>query len=121
MGRLWKNAPPSSELRPLPVQPGQPFLIMKPKRLVVVGGVAGGASAAARARRLCEQKRLKALLLDVRTPAEFEEAHIDGSVLMPLGDLNTEEVKRLAASKSACLLICRSGNRARQAGYNPFF
>ena len=28
---------------------------MKPKRLVIVGGVAGGASAASRARRLCEQ------------------------------------------------------------------
>lgn len=27
---------------------------MKEKRLVIVGGVAGGASAAARARRLCE-------------------------------------------------------------------
>ena len=62
-----------------------------------------------------QQKRLEALLLDVRTPAEFEEAHIDGSVLMPLGDLNTEEVKRLATGKSACLLICRSGNRAHQA------
>ena len=62
-----------------------------------------------------QQKRLEALLLDVRTPAEFEEAHIDGSVLMPLGNLNTEEVKQLAAGKSTCLLICRSGNRARQA------
>lgn len=62
-----------------------------------------------------QQKRLEALLLDVRTPAEFEEAHIDGSVLMPLGNLNTEEVKRLVAGKSACLLICQSGNRARQA------
>src|SRR6188768_440933 len=28
---------------------------MKPKRVVIVGGVAGGASAAARARRLCER------------------------------------------------------------------
>jgi NADPH-dependent 2,4-dienoyl-CoA reductase/sulfur reductase-like enzyme len=28
---------------------------MRPQRLVIVGGVAGGASAAARARRLCEQ------------------------------------------------------------------
>ena len=28
---------------------------MKPKRFIIVGGVAGGASAAARARRLCEQ------------------------------------------------------------------
>ena len=59
-----------------------------------------------------QQKSLEALLLDVRTPAEFEEAHIDGSVLMPLGTLNTEEVKRLAVGKSACLLICRSVPRA---------
>ncbi len=62
-----------------------------------------------------QQKRVEALLLDVRTPAEFEEAHIDGSVLLPLGDLNPEEVKRLAAGKSACVLVCRSGNRSRQA------
>lgn len=32
--------------------------ITKPKRLVIVGGVAGGASAAARARRLCEQSEI---------------------------------------------------------------
>ncbi len=30
-------------------------MIMKPKRIVIIGGVAGGASAAARARRLCEE------------------------------------------------------------------
>jgi rhodanese-related sulfurtransferase len=62
-----------------------------------------------------QQKRVEALLLDVRTPAEFEEAHIEGSILLPLGDLNPEEVKRLATGKSACVLVCRSGNRARQA------
>lgn len=61
------------------------------------------------------QKRVEALLLDVRPPAEFEEAHIDGSVLMPLGDFNPEEVKRLATGRSACVLICRSGSRSRQA------
>ncbi len=56
-----------------------------------------------------------ALLLDVRTPAEFAEAHIAGSVLHPLGSLSVEEVKRLAEGKNACVVICRSGNRARQA------
>jgi rhodanese-related sulfurtransferase len=56
-----------------------------------------------------------ALLLDVRTPAEFEEAHIEGSVLRPLSNLDAGEVAGLAAGKDECILICRSGNRARQA------
>ncbi len=56
-----------------------------------------------------------ALLLDLRTPAEFEEAHIEGSILHPLSNLDAGEVAGLAAGKDECILICRSGNRARQA------
>jgi len=56
-----------------------------------------------------------ALLLDVRTPAEYEDAHIDGAVLHPLSDLNPGRVKELASSHAHCFLICRSGGRARQA------
>ena len=56
-----------------------------------------------------------ALLLDVRTPAEFEELHIEGSLLKPLHELNPEEIKSLTQGKSACYVICRSGGRARQA------
>ncbi len=55
------------------------------------------------------------LLLDVRTPAEFEESHIEGSVLHPLTGLDAAKVKALAEGKEGCLIICRSGNRARQA------
>jgi rhodanese-related sulfurtransferase len=55
------------------------------------------------------------LLLDVRTPAEFEEAHIEGSVLHPLGSLDPAEVARLVAGKAECLVVCRTGNRASQA------
>ncbi len=55
------------------------------------------------------------LLLDVRTPAEFEELHIEGSVLHPLTSLDAAKVKALADGKAGCLVICRSGNRARQA------
>jgi len=62
-----------------------------------------------------QQKSKDALLLDVRTPAEFEEAHIEGSVLHPLSDLDRGEIEKLASGKNACILICRSGNRARQA------
>ena len=59
--------------------------------------------------------RLETLLLDVRTPAEFEEAHIEGSVCHPLSTLEPQQVAQLAAGKKGCLLICRSGNRAHQA------
>jgi rhodanese-related sulfurtransferase len=55
------------------------------------------------------------LLLDVRTPDEFEAAHIEGAVLHPLPGLNAQAVARLAEGKSASVLICRTGKRARQA------
>ena len=62
-----------------------------------------------------EQNQSTALLLDVRTPAEFEESHIPGSVLHPLGNLNPVEVEILAAGKTQCVVICQSGKRAAQA------
>jgi rhodanese-related sulfurtransferase len=61
------------------------------------------------------ERAKEVLILDVRTPAEFEEAHIEGSVLHPLSSLEPGEVARLAAGKEESILICRSGNRARQA------
>lgn len=57
----------------------------------------------------------ESLLLDVRTPAEFEEVHVEGAVLHPLTELNPAQVRDLAQGKRACVLICRSGGRARQA------
>jgi rhodanese-related sulfurtransferase len=51
----------------------------------------------------------------VRTPAEFEQAHISGSVLYPLGRINPMEVENLAAGKNQCVIICQSGKRAAQA------
>ena len=59
--------------------------------------------------------RASALLLDVRTPAEFTEVHIPGSVLHPLDRLDPTAVRQLAEGKSACVIICRSGGRAAQA------
>lgn len=50
-------------------------------------------------------------LIDVRTPAEFGEIHIEGSTLMPLDRLRPDEVK----GDGSCVIICRSGKRAAQA------
>lgn len=55
------------------------------------------------------------LLLDVRTPAEFEEVHIEGAVLHPLTGLDAGVVATLSADKGSCVLVCNSGKRAKQA------
>ena len=82
---------------------------MSNKRLVIVGGVAGGASAAARARRLCEDCEIiifergphvsfancglpyfvggETLLLDVRRTDERAREFIPGSTHIPLDEL----------------------------------
>lgn len=56
-----------------------------------------------------------AVLLDVRTPAEYEEMHIEGSVLHPLTKLDPEEVKTLLGNTSECVVVCASGQRATRA------
>lgn len=65
--------------------------------------------------RAAREQQGEALFLDVRTPAEFEESHIEGALLHPLTELNPEEIKRHAQGKRSVFLICRSGGRARQA------
>jgi rhodanese-related sulfurtransferase len=63
-----------------------------------------------------QEQRNTALFLDVRTPAEYEEVHIQGAILHPLSDLNPDKVRELIAGKNSCVVVCRSGGRARQAG-----
>lgn len=52
------------------------------------------------------------VLIDVRTPEEHREAHIPGSILMPLSTL--EEVTKLPDG-GRVILYCRSGIRSRTA------
>src|SRR3984957_4379338 len=56
-------------------------------------------------------------ILDVRTAAEFETAHIDGSYNVPLDvlkDHGSEVAERLDQGHDV-VLVCRSGQRATQA------
>ena len=53
-------------------------------------------------------------LLDVRTPGEFENAHINGAYNVPL-DLLGEHAKDVRAASGTVVLICQSGQRASRA------
>jgi rhodanese-related sulfurtransferase len=54
-------------------------------------------------------------LIDVRTPAEFETAHIPGSYNVPLDNLREHRAELRAHLDDDVVLVCRTGGRAEQA------
>ncbi|MCC7085408.1 MAG: rhodanese-like domain-containing protein [Pirellulales bacterium] len=54
-------------------------------------------------------------LIDVRTPAEFREVHVDFARNIPLDRLTADAVKEVAQADRPVYFICRSGSRGKQA------
>jgi phage shock protein E len=54
-----------------------------------------------------------ATILDVRTPGEYAEGHVKGSVNIPLDKLE-QQLKKIPAGKPV-ITVCRSGMRSGQA------
>jgi rhodanese-related sulfurtransferase len=54
-------------------------------------------------------------IIDVRTPGEFESAHIPGSVNVPLEVLREHRDNLMAYLDEQLVLVCRSGQRATTA------
>jgi rhodanese-related sulfurtransferase len=55
------------------------------------------------------------ILLDVRTQAEYEEAHIPGAILIPDTDI-AERAEDMMPDKDRLILVyCRSGRRSKLA------
>ncbi len=81
----------------------------------------------AEAKRMLEQDKT-AVLLDVRTPDEYAQRHIPGSVLIPDYELAARMGKELPDKNAPIIVYCRSGNRSRnaalrllQAGYTRVY
>lgn len=55
-----------------------------------------------------------ALILDVRTPGEFNSGHIKGALNMPLNEIN-KRVNELKKKNKAVITCCRSGSRSSVA------
>ena len=61
------------------------------------------------------QEQSDYLLLDVRTQAEFAQAHIPGAICIPNETIGTEKIPELPDKGQLILVYCRSGNRSKQA------
>lgn len=55
-----------------------------------------------------------ALVVDVRTPAEYAQGHVQGAVNIPVQDLG-RRLGELGAPEGEIVLYCRSGARSGQA------
>ena len=55
------------------------------------------------------------ILLDVRTQAEFAQAHIPGAICVPNETIGEEDIPELPKKDQLILVYCRSGNRSKQA------
>ena len=56
-----------------------------------------------------------ALLLDVRTEAEFNQSHIVGAISFPLSEIEAKAADRLPDKNALILVYCRSGKRSQAA------
>lgn len=64
--------------------------------------------------KLTSGEVLNSQILDVRTPIERREVHIEGTSFLPLDALNIEDAQRMT-SDAPTFLLCRSGQRAATA------
>jgi phage shock protein E len=55
-----------------------------------------------------------AVIVDVRTPAEFKSGHMKGAVNIPLDQIYAQ-MKKLQKYKKPIVAYCRSGNRSSMA------
>lgn len=80
-------------------------------------GVSNGNLSPAQAAALIKQQKQNTefVILDVRTPAEFQQGHIKNAVLIDFrASTFVDRIKELDRNK-LYLVYCRSGNRSQQA------
>ncbi len=63
----------------------------------------------------CIQQEGGPVLLDVRTPVEFQSSNIVGSKMVPLDQLRADAFATETGKDARCVLICAKGGRASNA------
>lgn len=53
-------------------------------------------------------------MIDVREPAEYQQGHIPGARLIPLGTIDDTVTAKLPDKKKPLIVYCRSGVRSKK-------
>ena len=61
------------------------------------------------------QSNSQCILLDVRSEQEYKEGHLDGSINIPVYDINEEIEKVIPNRNNPIIVYCQSGSRSRKA------
>lgn len=61
-----------------------------------------------------ELKEHGAIVIDVRTPAEFGSGHVNGAVNMPLNTISNQ-LNKIKKKNKPVIAVCRSGSRSSMA------
>ena len=56
-----------------------------------------------------------ALIIDVREQNEYDQAHIENSVLVPLSTVSAEKINEVNPKNKTILIHCHSGKRSKVA------
>ena len=69
-----------------------------------------------------------AVIIDVRSPQEYREGHIDGAISIPEYDIKKEAEKRIINKNKDIVVYCSSGGRSKKVqkqlkklGYNQVY
>ncbi len=83
--------------------------------ILVALGVVGSAGATDLYDEAWERIDNGALLIDVRTPAEYAEGHLAGAINIPYQDIVNGIAQKNITLDADIVLYCRSGNRSGKA------
>ena len=60
-------------------------------------------------------KALGGILVDVRSPQEYEEGHMEGAILIPEYEINKKAKEMLPDKEKVVIVYCSSGVRSKKA------
>ena len=61
------------------------------------------------------QEKQDMLIVDVRTPGEYAEGHVQGAINVPLQSIDAGDLSLLPDRDQTLLIYCRSGSRSASA------
>ena len=66
-------------------------------------------------KRLIKFQKEEANIVDVRSPQEYNEGHIDGAISIPEYELKSDAKKQMSNKEDIIVVYCSTGHRSKRA------